>query len=317
MLGQGLALAQLPPVSNGSSALLECAQFLDGWSWGSVRTADLHIAGETASSVPIEVIGDPGYPDSLIPSTCANVPGGSVEDSVSQFGANAILGVGAFVQDCGNGCASGAQDGSFYNAYTLAAPVSCTPTTTSVQVSNPVAYFATDNDGVVVTLPSVSDGGAASVAGTLTFGVASPADNALGAASIFQLDASNGTLLTQFNGGSLGESFLDSGSDGLFFPDAAIATCPGAAAFFCPASPLPFNGVIQGTNGTTATIAFSVDSADSFASTVTATPTLAGPIGSTLSQTFDWGLPFFYGRKVYAGLETSVVGGVAGPAVAF
>lgn len=315
VLGQGLTLAQLPQVTSGNSALVECVQFLDGWSWGSVRTADLRIAGELASSVPIEVIGDPGFPDSLIPSTCANVPGGTVEDTVAQFGANAILGIGPYVQDCGGGCASGTQDGSFYNACTLSAPASCTPTTTSVQVSNPVAFFASDNDGVVLSLPAVADAGVASLSGTLTFGVATQADNALGGATLFKLDPSYGTLSTQFNGALLNVSVIDSGSNGLFFDDAAIPTCPASPGFYCPSSPLALSGVIQGVNGATRTISFNVDSLDTLAASVTASPTLAGTFGN--SQGFDWGLPFFYGRTVFVVLETSTLGGVTGPALAF
>jgi len=45
-------------------------QFVDGYSWGSVKAADVKIGSEVASSVPIDVMGDPAYPASLIPS-CA------------------------------------------------------------------------------------------------------------------------------------------------------------------------------------------------------------------------------------------------------
>ena len=47
--------------ANGNP-LLECAQFADGFSWGPVATADMQIAGEKASSLPVQVIGDPASP---------------------------------------------------------------------------------------------------------------------------------------------------------------------------------------------------------------------------------------------------------------
>jgi hypothetical protein len=44
--------------SASGGQLAECTQFADGFVWGTVRTADVKIGGETARSVPIQVIGD-------------------------------------------------------------------------------------------------------------------------------------------------------------------------------------------------------------------------------------------------------------------
>ncbi len=60
----------------------------DGFSWGSMRIADVSISGETASGVPMQVIGDPNYPN--IPTDCSNT--GAEEDTVPTFGANGIIG---------------------------------------------------------------------------------------------------------------------------------------------------------------------------------------------------------------------------------
>ena len=38
--------------------LAECTVFADGYTWGSVRTADVTIGSKTASAVPIAIIGD-------------------------------------------------------------------------------------------------------------------------------------------------------------------------------------------------------------------------------------------------------------------
>jgi hypothetical protein len=68
-------------------------------------------------------------------------------------------------------------------------------------------------------------------------------------------------------------------------------------------------------NGTTATVAFSVANADAlFANPVlSAFSNLAGPnVGS-----FDWGLPFFYGRRVFFSIESQNTSGVLGPYVAY
>ena len=55
-------------IGNGN-ALAECMQFFDGYTWGSVRTADVRIGGELASSLPIQVI-DPNY--AAVPASCSN-----------------------------------------------------------------------------------------------------------------------------------------------------------------------------------------------------------------------------------------------------
>src|SRR5271157_5988778 len=55
--------------SNGDS-LVECTQFVDGYSWGPVLAADVKIAGETASSVPIQSIGDPRFAN--VPADCSS-----------------------------------------------------------------------------------------------------------------------------------------------------------------------------------------------------------------------------------------------------
>ena len=47
----------LETLANGNT-LLECAQFVDGFSWGPITLADVTIAGETAKSLPVHVIGD-------------------------------------------------------------------------------------------------------------------------------------------------------------------------------------------------------------------------------------------------------------------
>jgi hypothetical protein len=53
----------LPPVTRGDgTAIAECAQFVDGYSWGSVRQADVRIAGEIARGISIHVLGDAGVP---------------------------------------------------------------------------------------------------------------------------------------------------------------------------------------------------------------------------------------------------------------
>jgi hypothetical protein len=319
-LGNGVVPSQLQQVTDSSgNALVECTQFVDGYSWGPVKQADLELGGETASGVPVQVIGDPAYPSSLIPASCINVPNAE-EDSVAQFGANGVLGISNFIQDCGPYCAqTGQQDGSSYSVCSGSPATRCQPAAVALaaQVTNPVAAFASDNNGVLLRLPAVGDINMATLSGTLYFGIGTQADNALAGASVYALDPNFGTFLTQFAGTQLGSSFVDSGSNGYFFPDNAIATCVDQADFFCPTSPQLLTAQVQGQNGTASNVSFSVANGDQIPVVDTVAPDLAGPASSNTLQSFDWGLPFFYGRNVYIGFESSVIGGVIGPSVAF
>jgi hypothetical protein len=317
-LGAGLNSAQLPQVADSAGrAVVECAQFADGFSWGPVKQVDLTIAGEVAHSLTIQIIGDPAY-ESAIPQACTS-PVDVEEDSAEAFGANGILGVGNFLQDCGEACAQGAQSGANYNVCS-ASSGACVPYTIAVddQVRNPVALFATDNNGVLIKMPLVADSGAADVAGSLIFGINTQSDNTLGLAKVYQLQP-NGTFTTTLADSvamaTLTDSFIDSGSNGYFFPS-SIPECVNAAYFYCPSSTVELTATITGENGATSLVNFSVGSAYALTDAITTYPLLGGP-GVFNGTSFDWGLPFFLGRPVFVALESTSLNGVTGPSVAF
>ena len=60
----------LPQQTANGNPVVECNQFLDGYTWGPVQVADVGMAGERASAVPIQVIGAPGF--SAIPDSCTS-----------------------------------------------------------------------------------------------------------------------------------------------------------------------------------------------------------------------------------------------------
>ena len=80
----------------------------------------------------------------------------------------------------------------------------------------------------------------------------------------------------------------------------------------------------MGTNNTTIAETFTVDNAQTLATqnpTFSVLPTLAGTwstIGSVATtDTFDWGLPFYYGRRVFTAIENQRTAVGTGPYVAF
>ncbi|HKV64585.1 MAG TPA: DUF3443 domain-containing protein [Candidatus Acidoferrum sp.] len=306
------------PQQTGSSGnpIVECLPFLSGFTWGPVQTTDMTIAGEHAKSLPIQVIGTSSF--STIPASCSS--NGKALEDLATLGANGILGVGILAQDCGSACTvSGASNPGFY----YSCPSSgCVVTTESLasQVQNPVALFATDNNGVLIDLPSVS-GAQTSVAGSLIFGIGTQSNNGLGSAAVYMLDPSTGNITSVFNGHTYTDAaFIDSGSNGIYFLDAAttaIPTCaPPIAFWYCPTSTQNLSATNRGTNGTSASFNFFVGNANTLTSSAStaAANGLAGPnIGTSGMLVLDWGLPFFYGRKVFTAIEGQNSPGGVGP----
>ena len=298
------------------NSLMECTQFVDGYSWGPIASADIQVAGEKASSVPVQVIGGSAI---AVPAACAGT--GTAEDTVAAFGANGILGIGVFAQDCGANCAPPNAGNTFYYSCTtaacneIAAPL-------NTQVLNPVSLFPVDNNGSIIVLPAVADAGAATVSGSLIFGIDTESNNASGSVTVLALDG-NGDFVTTLGTQSLSESFLDSGSNGLFFYDLDyqnVLCGTGFTNFYCPGSPQTLTATLTGAGAAPATtsVTFTFDNAQTVFtdnSTFAAFPTVAGTYSNTLS--FDWGLPFFFNRRVATAIEgmTTAVG--TGPYMAF
>ncbi|MDR5832688.1 DUF3443 domain-containing protein [Caballeronia sp. LZ034LL] len=293
-------ITSLPGVAaaNGGQ-LAECAGFADGYTWGTVRTADVKIGSEVASSVPVQIIGD--LSASAAPTGDNGCPSGNDENSTDQIGANGILGIGPQAADCGSLCTTSALNQMYYSCNN---GTNCTGTTVPVaqQVTNPVTRFAADNNGVIVQLPPVPDGGAASATGVLIFGIGTQSNNALTGVTKYGTDP-YGNLTGIYKGNTLA-TFFDSGSNGNFFPD-NYTLCSNDNAFYCPGSEQSLSAKIAGSEGNAAIVPFQLVSARTLTADGSkyAFDSLGGQLG--LSNMFDFGLPFFFGRHVYVGYEVS------------
>ena len=314
------------PLQNDSSGnpLDECMVFLNGYGWGPVALADISIAGEKASSAPVQVmIPSSGSP--LVPTDCSSRSMGSNEgNSVSALGANGILGVGLFQQDCGTTCATG--NGAIPPVYYDCPSSGCNPTyvTLAQQVPNPVILFSFDNNGVVISLPVVPAGGVPTENGSLIFGIGTQTNNAVPtSATVYTVPNSPpnaGELTTTFNGVSY-PSTIESGATGIFFLDSAttgIATCAiKGITWYCPApSPDNLSATNQGANGAQGVVNFSIEDANKLLnSSNTAFSTLGAP--APVPGSFDWGLSFFFGRTVFTAIDGKGAPGGPPPYIAY
>lgn len=310
----------LPGVASASGGYAECAAFADGVVWGPLALADVQLAGEKASSISVHLLRDNSV-GAPIPAACSAQ--GTEEDSLAALGVSGILGIGPMVQDCGVSCAQVVQP-TYFDCDKAG---NCTQTTLALasQVSNPVASFAQDNNGTVLSLDQIPTTGATSGTGTLTFGIGTQSNNGL-TAPIIPLDPSTGYFTAVLNGTSLPASLIDSGSTALFFND-NIAQCDpaqAAAGYYCPGSSSALSSVsvsasLMGTSGSPQSVTVSVANAlYLFTGNSNAVfNNLAGPGAAGLSNGFDFGVPFFYGKQVYTAIENRGTPNGTGPFVAF
>ena len=314
----------LPAVTSTTGlAVAECTPFVDGTSWGPVRVADVAIGEETAANLPIQLIGEGTY---AMPANCTGTP---ITD-FKTLAANGILGVGVYLQDCGAACAQPATSrlnpGLYYTCGSAPAS-SCSIASVPVnqQVAHPVAAFPVDNNGTIIQLGGVPGGGAPSVPGLLIFGIGTQVNNGLGSATVLALDGQGFVSTTFPVRGTQYSSYLDSGSNGLFFLNAAttnLKQCTGGLKdFYCPASTTNLSATLSSTSGASANIQFSVANASKLSAQAFALSNLAGPMPGFPTDTtvpgFDWGLPFFFGRTVYTAIENRSTPAGAGPYFAF
>ena len=232
----------------------------------------------------------------------------------SDDGYNGILGIGPFIYDCGATCATSSNIGQYYTCSGSNCVGTAVPLTSQVQ--NVVAFLPIDKNGLIVELPSVAAGGLTSLTGSLVFGIGTQSNNLPSGATTYTLDQF-GDFITTFNGVTFndvsnGGSFIDTGSNGLFFPSPSrsspdadlLPICTsgsGSTLWFCPSSITNFAAVITGSSGSSSnTVPFQIGN---FNSLTSSSNNVYGDIGGNISGAFDWGLPFFFGKNVYIGFE--------------
>lgn len=298
----------LPAVNDSQGrALVQCAAFMIGSSWGPVKTADVKLGSSDPARVPIQVI-DASTPG--LPSYCTNP-----DQSPAQAGFNGILGVGLFADDCGPACVNDPNN----RAYHYCAGASCTGTTmaSANQVTNPVSKLLSDNNGIVLQVAALPTHEAVSASGQLYLGVGTQTNNTLSGLTVLTSDA-DGYITTSYNGQTYPQSFIDSGSNILFFEGpSSLPRCQAGTSvegFYCPTSPTAWNVQLTGRNSITASLSFLIANALTF---LNSSFNVSDQLGAETVGHVSLGMPFFFGKSVVIQMEgrTSALG--SGPLYAF
>ena len=328
VLKSAVASIGLPLTTKDGGTVAECYPFVIGAVWGPLARADVALGGELAANIPVQLIDDGSPAQPAAPADCTTAANGELLSSATRLQAKGVLGVGMLRYDCGLACEAGSYAGAV-TLYQRCDSAGCTALAVPAeeQLANPVAHFAVNNNGTLIVLPAVPDNGASLARGRLVFGIGTQTNNqppAAGTLLRVQTDPTTPDYLyvaSTIAGRRYANSYFDSGSNGLFFEDAVLPTrCVGSGAgssWYCPASTQARSALLSDPYGNSATVPFSIVSADLlFAAPNVAYATLGGRAGASDPDTFVWGLPFFYGRTVY----TSIWGqslATNGPWVAF
>jgi hypothetical protein len=232
LLKSSVASLSLPAVTVAADAqfntpagtAVECYPFVLGGMWGPLATADIHIGGETATAMPIQLIDDPSSATLAQQTDCIGAAGGKptldacitaaggtvaactataaskfLYSTAGSLQANGILGIGMIPYDCGSTCTSPLNYAGFFVQYYVcpdALAANCQPAAISgtQQVQNPVAHFVPDDgnpqhddNGTIIMLPDLSPIGAGVAKGSLVFGIGTRSNNqiASGAKTIY------------------------------------------------------------------------------------------------------------------------------------
>lgn len=297
----------------------ECVSFGGGQTWGPVVLADVTLAGEKAAKLPLQLLDDTAT-DAPAPATCG--AGGTLINAVAALGANGVLGVGVLAEDCGTACVAPTTPLPVYYGCATSGTCSAENIALGAQVANPVSLFVADNNGIIVSLPALTNAnGDSTVQGELTFGIGTQSDNAMPAAGLTVLGAdANGYFTATYNGGTtVLKALIDSGTDSYALDDSSIATCASGSfvGYFCPAvAPLGVFAVNMGVgayNGSD-TVDFAIADPSTFVAGAAAFASLGSPGGS---GSLTWGMPFFYGRTIYFGIAQRTAGSFTGPFYAY
>lgn len=295
----------LPSITQTGSGLpiSVCNLYGSGYVFATANYADVYIGGEKAPNIPVQIIDD-STSQSGVPSSCSNQ--GAFVDFSNSSGAKGIIGVNPMI-NLGN---------NTNLDYTCTGGV-CTEINSGIPVTylnvNPVGYFVSgNNNGEVVSLPTVSANTNSNITGTLTFGINTESNNQV-PTNISSVQGDPNDFIGRFIGLSSGAYFptmFDSGTNHFRFYSTEINLC---GELYCPSSSTAWTSQISSYNMSVSAIPLS-----SIITSQTVAYSLMPNLGlSAQSGSGLYGLPFYFGKNIYLGFVGSNSSMGSGPTWGF
>lgn len=296
----------LPAITQTGSGLpiSVCNLYGSGYAFATANYADVYIAGEKAGNIPVQIIND-SADQSGVPASCSSE---GQQVVFSDVGARGIIGINPIINVANN-----------LNFNYVCSNGSCIPITEGIPVPylnvNPVGYFASDNNGQIISLPAATANSNTNLTGTLTFGLNTESNNLIPGNISSVLGDPNNFIgkFTVTTEGVAYDSMFDSGTNHWLFYDATIPTCPPDNLVYCPPTATQWQSVASSYDGSGTPIAISAG--------------ILSPTGYSSIMPFWgiqssqgsglYGLPFYYGKTVYLGFIGSQTSMGAGPTWGF
>lgn len=306
IFNSALTLTGLPAIKNAQGTLSTCQEFAASYMYGSLKQADIKMAGEVAANQPIQIVGDTQFPSA--PDSCSN-------------GNPQIIGMGNGVIGIDSASQQSNQGSMVYYQCANVNAGSCVEVlpTVSQQINNPISAFATDYNGVILKMNDTLLKGSNSVTGQMIFGIGTQANNTVSpAAQLFKLNSYAELSAKATTGTSYNRSFFDTGSPFIAYSDPASKIPVDQSGFFAPVSPTTqtLNTNIIDINQKMISMAYLVTNQTALDTTQHVFDNLVESF-AVFSATFDWGLSFFFGKTVYMTFDGQNSVNGQGPWIAF
>jgi len=298
-----------------NSPRFECTTYQEHSArWGPVVRATVILAHEPPVTVPVH----------LYRHTNRDLCGKGMKIPAHPF--NGSLGVAPLITDCGRECSRHRRNRRYFTCRHTLCRETALPL--SQQVVCPIVRLPEDNNGFVLSFGNVPKDGTRRVDGTLTLGIGTR-ENSVPTpktVTLFHTDP-EGELLTRYHG-VRGKGVLDTGTNFYLLPKGSFLRNERSGCFQPEGDGLFFKcprrkerAIIEGIHGRhRREVTFTLTSEREIFrranhQNVLATDSWGGSYRN--ENSFTWGMPFFYGRKVYFGFPgyDSVLG--KGPYVAF
>lgn len=273
--------------------LSSCNLYGGGYLFTNAYTATVKLGGMTSNNMPIQVIND--INQSTVPASCSLV---SFNNLLANSGANGVIGVNpqVFASNSHVKLYIESQAGVYTQLDYK------TANSDPILNVNPIVGFAESN-GLIISLPAVTANSNTNIYGVLTFGVNTRANNQINNASV-QLIGNKSSELGYFKSTSTtnvtSRTIFDTGTNGYVVYGLNMAQCGNN---YCPGSPTTWTSSLSN---------WGFDITTSYNESIQ----ISNPVNQASAIMPNWafvsntpgitvyGLPFFFGKNVYAQFPT-------------
>jgi hypothetical protein len=282
-------LKHLPVVGVKGKIITECETYVDSYTYGPLLYADVYFGGKVLKKFPLQLASNAYTP----PAECQD-EGGEKTNTAALFGGNGLVGVAFPLTDVTPYyvCESNGSDCADFNYAGL---------------PNLVSVFEKDNNGAVITLPSVASRGSSTpVMGSLIFGVGTESNNKPPAGTkALKNDLSFGEFDVEL-GSNKAKAYIDSGTSNLVVNGdwTQCSASTGLQGFFCPSKNEALSMGVSSIGKTTPAyhIGLTIGNANTLLNNGdVAYDDIAQYVSSSASAGGDYalGLTAFFGRTMY------------------